>query len=169
MVVSSPETFLEGAQKHHDHPGSGEAERGLGLHRLARLQRVRRRQRFHPRARARGRPPARLRTERSGADAERQNFTRDTSRPSSRTRCRLIRIQCSRSRYFGQSAPGSATAYRWRICSKLSGSIVSMTRCVSNWKRLGRSTLSVCFLALARLLPSTSFRILWRSCTAHTL
>ena len=49
------------------------------------------------------------------------------------------------------------------------GSIVSMTRFVSSGKRFARSSLRVCFLALARLWPSTSFRILWRNCTAHTL
>ena len=72
----------------------------------------------------------------------------------------LTPIQRSRSRYLGQSAPGSATAYRRRICSKPAGSIVSMTRFVPSENRFVRNTLSVCFLALARLLPSTSFRIL---------
>ena len=39
----------------------------------------------------------------------------------------------------------------------------------SGGNRFERNTRRVCFLALARLLPSTSFRILWRSRTAHTL
>ena len=53
--------------------------------------------------------------------------------------------------------------------SNSTGSIVSMTRFVSSGKRFARSSLRVRFLALARLWPSTSFRILWRNCTAHTL
>ena len=69
----------------------------------------------------------------------------------------LTLIQRSRSNISASPRRVSATAYRWRICSKPAGSNVSMTRCVCNWKRFGRSSLSVCFLALATLLPSTSF------------
>src|SRR5262249_11478427 len=92
---------------------------------------------------------------------------RATSSSSWRIRLMFTPIHRLRSRYFGQSAPGSATAYRWRIRSNPTGSIDSMTRRVSSGNRFARSTLRVCFLALARLRPSTNFRTLWLNRTTQ--
>ena len=49
----------------------------------------------------------------------RMRLGRATSSSSWRIRRMLTPIQRSRFRYLGQSAPGSATAYRWRISSNL--------------------------------------------------
>src|SRR5205823_1104650 len=86
-----------------------------------------------------------------------------------RIRRMLIPIHRSRSRYFGQSAPGFATVYRLRICSKATGSIVSITRLLFSGNRPVRRSLSVCFLALTKLRPSTSLRILCRNRTRRKI
>src|SRR5213080_3051364 len=86
-----------------------------------------------------------------------------------RIRRMLIPIHRSRSRYFGQSAPGFATAYRLRISSKATGSIVSITRFLFSGNRPVRRSLSVCFLALTKLRPSTSLRILCRNRTRRKI